>query len=979
MRQSVPEIHTAIQYFQLQHRKKPSQQLVRFLSRFNEPKLMSSEHFAEGVKRFIELANTDSVEREAIYEDFSGGLHYNNDLVKLWNENKPSELKASQIMTLVPAGWDALFQDGVKTLIYKGQQPAQALDDLVKGPTVIDCGMFTQLSLWFGIRYILGNERFNQCFGRAPFFITQLVYNGIKECNKPFSGNPLYSFLAPKGMASVSSVTVKHLANTPLYPLKHPGGNYGGENCIVIGDQYYIFDPQLKGTQGITETAVLNLLRDAFNEPRKPYDAERLSLYAATPDAFHPKLLQTYGQLIEAALKLRDTTLSEAEFSCVMQSPQFELTFDLNQFSTWLLQIEKPMVDPTDYVHQAIDDSHMPSELLAVIPFENRTSMDFSKFREESLQQKELMMMSKQFCQSIMAAESKLVILTGKAGVGKTASAVCAAKELTARGKKVVWISEVMVKGWSEQAQSFADLANCEQEIDKLLASDPHAVFLDDDNLASFSGNLLLEKIYSWFVSNPGKGLFITSNEPIGFGDCYGYKLDRKYYYPPFNDYFSPQYLNWLHKEGLAGISLRSKRDGQSIGAVVSDASWKTHQARLGEVELIPGFDDNEELAPIRQSLRETGLLACDAYNQLRPIQKQWIKLFQVKGHYMMSPSGESSYIKPFLNVMPLQFEKTTCKTIALEIKEYNHFLCGKTIDDSSMRQLISVLNYAHDQGGRRVILINQTSYSPEALRSQIQAQLPKAESERTWARLQVLLCESEDSVFSLDEFNGHIETGHPVKPLPEKCSHGVNSELPSRYGFDSKASAHLRESWPKTVLFESQRMQLLLSKIEDSVFSLDEFNGHIETGHPVKPLPEKSSHGFNSLLPFRDEFQLRPYDKQPIRIPRALLRDGLDNMTLHVSTPWTFDTGNKLFTHGTFLLDSKIASVLNKAKARLNLLDALAPSPTKASVNQSRFFSGGMPTKQLCIDEKAFLIENRHDNAKLQHEYDKRFGLILK
>ena len=92
--------------------------------------------------------------------------------------------------------------------------------------------------------------------------------------------------------------------------------------------------------------------------------------------------------------------------------------------------------DSIDYLHQTIDYSLMPTELLDVIPFENRTSMDFSKFKQESPQQKELMIMSKQFCQSIMTDESKLVILTGKAGVGKTASAVCAAKELTARGKK---------------------------------------------------------------------------------------------------------------------------------------------------------------------------------------------------------------------------------------------------------------------------------------------------------------------------------------------------------------------------------------------------------------------------------------------------------------------------------------------------------------------------------------------------------------
>jgi hypothetical protein len=94
--------------------------------------------------------------------------------------------------------------------------------------------MFTQLSLWFGIRYMLGNERFNQCFGRAPFFITQPIYNDITHSDKPYFGNPLYSFLSTKEHVTTPSVTIKHVANTPLYPLKHPGGNYAGENCILI-------------------------------------------------------------------------------------------------------------------------------------------------------------------------------------------------------------------------------------------------------------------------------------------------------------------------------------------------------------------------------------------------------------------------------------------------------------------------------------------------------------------------------------------------------------------------------------------------------------------------------------------------------------------------------------------------------------------------------------------------------------------------
>ncbi|KGP63581.1 hypothetical protein EP47_05540 [Legionella norrlandica] len=790
------KIHPAIEYFRQLQIARPSTQLEEFLSNFATPKSIDSETFTEGVKKFIQLANSNPLDkksnqgREALYGNIYSGLHYNNDLVKMWNaehSNYDEPLKSSQVTTLVPSGWDSTLQDGFITLIYKGQQPAQALDELIKGPTIIDCGMFTQLSLWFGLRYMLGNERFNQCFGRAPFFITQMVYNGIEDSNKPYSGNPLYSFLSKGKATKASSVTVKHLTNTPLYPLKHPGGNYGGENCIVIGKQYYIFDPHLEGTQGIKKSAVLNLLRQAFNEERAQYDTDRLSSYAATPEEFHPRFFQTCGQLIEKAEQLRHKTITEEEFLQVQQNKDLELVFDLHKFSTWLQHIENNKQDDAmNYLPQPIDSSLLPIELLNVIPFENRTSMDFSRFKQETPQQKELMIMSKQFCQNIMDDESKLVILTGKAGVGKTASAVCAAKELAARGKKVLWISEVMVNGWADQAKSISDLDNCGLEIDNLLATNPDVVFLDDDNLAGFSGNLLLEKIYSWYVNNPGKGLFITSNEPIRFKNCYGYKLDEKYYYPPFNDYNSSQYLNWHYKEDLAGESLRSKRDGQSIGAIVSDLSWRTNEGSLGQVELIPAFDENEELAPIRQSLHNTGYMNCSAYDKLRPVQKRWIHVCQAGGTHSYF-GGRSHYNEPYLTANPTKFEKTTSKTIALEIREYNSCFSGKKIDSTSMDQLIRVLNYAHDQGGRRIILINQTSYSTEQLLIQIKAQLPESECERTWSRLKLLLCETEDSIFKYEQFNGHIEHIIPERHFVDEGSKGLerqstHGKSPSRF-----------------------------------------------------------------------------------------------------------------------------------------------------------------------------------------------------
>ena len=94
-------------------------------------------------------------------------------------------VKALQLNSLCPQGWDYVHEEVYMAFLYKGRTPAEALDSFVKGPSVIDCGMFTQLGIWFGIRHMLGNDKFNQLFGNAPFYITQLNYSGVTDPKKP--------------------------------------------------------------------------------------------------------------------------------------------------------------------------------------------------------------------------------------------------------------------------------------------------------------------------------------------------------------------------------------------------------------------------------------------------------------------------------------------------------------------------------------------------------------------------------------------------------------------------------------------------------------------------------------------------------------------------------------------------------------------------------------------------------------------------
>lgn len=714
-------IHPAIEYLRQLQRTEPSTRLREFLSTFVEPKPLLPEIFAEGVKKFVTLANS----KDAFYDNRYSGLHFGIDLARLWNKDH-SEARFDNIRQMemfVPGEWNSVKKDTNYTLIYKGRQPAEALDNLLKGPSAIDCGMFTQLALWFGIRYMLGNERFNQCFGRAPLFITQLVFKAIDDNNKPYSGNPLYSFLSKTPeIVEASAVMVKPLTNTPLYNYKHPAGADEGQNCIVIDGQYYIFG----APKALTKAEVLELLREAFNESRTEEDAWVLSEYAKTPENRHTRLDTTFADLIGLADITGIMTIDTEELSEINQEKGCELTFDLIMLTSWLEQMESPP-DVIDYLPLPINHALLPEQLLEVIPFENRSTMDFSQYRQETPQQKELMRTSRHFCQMVLDGKSCMITLTGNAGVGKTAAAVCVAKELVARGKKVVWISEVTVKRWSEQAKSMADLEQSDLQIEALLASSPDVVFLDDNNLSGFSGHILLEKIYSWYVNNPGKGFFITSNDPVSFTACYGRKLDGKYHFPPFASYHSPEYMNRELKTDLAGPALRKKRDGYSFMEIMSDSEWKIHEAGLGEIELIPAFDYSKELAPVNLELRTTkvNLYSCESYQKLRPIQQEWIQ-------YQRGPNNDSVYLR--------KFEETTHKTIAIEIREYINYDGKKYVREDSLAQLIRVINYVHDQGGRRVILINQTSFSPGELLAKIKEQLPQSELKRTWSRFMVLL-----------------------------------------------------------------------------------------------------------------------------------------------------------------------------------------------------------------------------------------------
>ena len=134
-------------------------------------------------------------------------------------------------------------------------------------------------------------------------------------------------------------------------------------------------------------------------------------------DDINPHFGLSYRTLITMAEDFKDTTIKSSD--CGDES--HKLWFDLQKFNDWVQAIRHPSLEDVSYTPDTIPS--ISDELLARIPTENRDSMSFACFEAHitTAQQAELMAIAKKFCADVMNQKSIQVVLTGNAGVGKTA------------------------------------------------------------------------------------------------------------------------------------------------------------------------------------------------------------------------------------------------------------------------------------------------------------------------------------------------------------------------------------------------------------------------------------------------------------------------------------------------------------------------------------------------------------------------------
>jgi hypothetical protein len=540
----------------------PSRELSAYLSTLKMPKELSLANFIQGVQAFLDVANLTPEERKSFYGSELLGLHYKTTISDLLS------VHVKDLPLISPASWDAqMTKEGIRSLIYKGDKPSHALDELLKGPSAIDCGMFCQLAIWFGIRHVLGNQAFDALFGKGPFYITQFNYNATSIL-EPYMGSPLFSFLrsAPGAADAAVGIRIEYVQNVDLYGFKHPGGESNGQNCIVLPDENYtIFSRKPKDQKaGLSRARVDDLLYEAFNAPQDGHDAACLALYREHPETIHPHHGMPYGALTKLGEALADITLLREEWRAkVSTAPSTIADFDFTRFQDWVshMQSAAKISASTSFSPLTSEDLCVPDAFLRQIPFENKEQMSFGSFELKTQTQHDIYSAALQFCEGVMHGESRFLILTGTPGIGKTAAAVSCAKELISRGKKTLWFSEVTLAAWTSTVKSMEELLSMRRTICGKLAENPDVIILDDDNLAGFAGKVLLEELNRWYLAKPGRALLITSNEPVSFDGCYGHRLDGSYDYPPLASYDSPQYANQVLISNLAGASLRARAD----------------------------------------------------------------------------------------------------------------------------------------------------------------------------------------------------------------------------------------------------------------------------------------------------------------------------------------------------------------------------------------------------------------------------------
>lgn len=712
------------------------------------------------LSQFKQVLSTVAAKISAPYFSRSNqllGLHYDNNIAKKLGL---SENMAGFTQRIIPPQW-MVSTENPYCISYLGHEPAKALDALLHGPSVIDCGMFTQLAMLLTIRECLGDVKFNALFGRWPLTISQLNYSAISDPEAPHKGNAIFGFFDQ--VAQPGEVSVAYIPNHPNYVFKHPAGSSAGHNSIVIDDKAFIFSPQFGQGRACTFDQVKAFLANGYNADVSEADNHWIEKFQTDLEAVELRTGVTHAMFVEKNLELSQSKLGVEElpnhFACA-------ISFNFDRFLTWANRVVEA---PT---YQPLQTPVVSAESLSLLPHENQkrdfsnTLATFAQVEHHRVTQENVRLEVMRFLQFIFDGKSALLVLAGMPGVGKSAFTACAAKELWSRQKPILFITGNMIK-----QQGVASIA------EKL--NNYSVVIMDDNNKDPNGERELLEALCKWYASGGVKHLLITSNcHDFSYEQLFGIRLDRTFNYPPGLDILSEKLTNIVTLRHLTAPSLRIAAFNPSVLPVggasrihaflaLENASatskalwvrpddfsdWKDTATGVSYEHVVSiSYDVVQRLQSIANTLpgtqKPTNIRPlCSAHPEFKEIYNQLTKeqrrILTVENNFNLDVDNENCY-QVFIGIKSRRFSLST-DVMVMEIdakheKFENSDWFQHMIHGPYDANVVACLHQAFDSPNKKVVFINKSSLTHEELHARIINTAHFAERERLGDRMRVL------------------------------------------------------------------------------------------------------------------------------------------------------------------------------------------------------------------------------------------------
>ena len=211
-----------------------SPELEAYFKSFQEARpFWDEETFIECGKQFTNLCGSHRIKH---YNNPLLGLHSPVSFVEKWNAINPQQPVTAWDLDFgrqCPPSWSHGLSDESRdwTLTYCGEGPlSQGLNELLQGPTTLDCAMWCQVFFWMCTRSLTKDELFDNvfCFPKGTFVLTQGLYQPINKARS--YGNLLNNFFHdPRKNKSADFVQlapriqIRSIFNHPEYSIRHPG------------------------------------------------------------------------------------------------------------------------------------------------------------------------------------------------------------------------------------------------------------------------------------------------------------------------------------------------------------------------------------------------------------------------------------------------------------------------------------------------------------------------------------------------------------------------------------------------------------------------------------------------------------------------------------------------------------------------------------------------------------------------------------